>query len=138
MIQMKYTEAGDWMFPSSYYRLKPKKPIVYVAHPVGNLPYGNAWSAAKWIHALTKLDPSRIYVAHWVAEVLAFPDSSGRYHRSYEESLADDEFNLVALKQAASTGRLDAVKGADCRYLPSREALQAYRESKCKREPMSE
>ena len=54
------------------------------------------------------------------------------------ESLADDEFNLVALKQAASTGRLDAVKGADCRYLPSREALQAYRESKCKREPMSE
>ncbi len=54
------------------------------------------------------------------------------------ESLADDEFNLVALKQAASTGRLDAVKGADCRYLSSREALQAYRESKCKREPMSE
>ena len=45
------------------------------------------------------------------------------------ESLADDEFSLVAPKQAVSTGRPDAVKGADGRYRSSREALQPYRES---------
>lgn len=46
------------------------------------------------------------------------------------EALADEEFSLVALKQAAARGRLAAVIGPDGRYRSSREAVAAYRESK--------
>lgn len=46
------------------------------------------------------------------------------------ETLADDEMSLVALKQAATRGRLEAVKGADGRYRSSREAVEKYKASR--------
>lgn len=46
------------------------------------------------------------------------------------EALADEEFSLAALKQAAGRGRLEAIIGADGRYRSSRAALEAYRASK--------
>lgn len=49
------------------------------------------------------------------------------------EALADKEFSLVALKQAATRGRLEAVIGPDGRYRSSRAALDEYRASKYKR-----
>jgi len=49
------------------------------------------------------------------------------------EALVDEEFSLLALKQAASRGRLDAVIGPDGRYRSSRAALDEYRASKYSR-----
>jgi fido (protein-threonine AMPylation protein) len=46
------------------------------------------------------------------------------------ETLAGDEFSLPALRQAASRGRLEAVKGTDGRYLSSKAAIERYRNSK--------
>ena len=66
------------------------KPIVYLAHPVGKTPLANAFNAAKWLRWFITNDPSRIYVAHWIGEVLAFPEETGEAHRDYEASLSDD------------------------------------------------
>ena len=46
------------------------------------------------------------------------------------EALADEEFSLAALKQAAGRGRLEAIIGTDGRYRSSRAAVEAYRTSK--------
>lgn len=49
------------------------------------------------------------------------------------EALVDKEFSLVALKQAAGRGRLEAIIGADGRYRSSRAAVKAYKASKYSR-----
>lgn len=49
-------------------------------------------------------------------------------------SLADDEFSLVALKQAAGRGRLDAIRGSDGQWRSSRAAVEAYRTSRYQRD----
>ena len=49
------------------------------------------------------------------------------------EALVDEEFSLVALKQAATRGRLDAIIGHDGRYRSSRAALEEYKASKYSR-----
>lgn len=46
------------------------------------------------------------------------------------ETLANNEFSLPALRQAASRGRLEAIKGTDGRYLSSKAAIERYRDSK--------
>lgn len=46
------------------------------------------------------------------------------------EALADNEFSLAALKQAAGRGRLEAIIGSDGRYRSSRAAVEAYKASK--------
>lgn len=51
------------------------------------------------------------------------------------EALADDEFSLVALKQAASRGRLEAIIGIDGRFRSSRAAVDEYKASRYKRLP---
>jgi len=50
------------------------------------------------------------------------------------EALADAEFSLAALKQAAGRGRLEAIIGTDGRYRSSRAAVEAYRASKYARD----
>ena len=49
------------------------------------------------------------------------------------EALADVEFSLAALKQAAGRGRLEAIIGNDGRYRSSRAALETYKSSRYKR-----
>jgi Fic family protein len=49
------------------------------------------------------------------------------------EALADEEFSLAALKQAAGRGRLEAIIGNDGRYRSSRAALETYKASRYKR-----
>jgi Fic family protein len=49
------------------------------------------------------------------------------------EALADEEFSLAALKQAAGRGRLEAIIGSDGRYRSSRAAVEAYKASKYSR-----
>ena len=53
-------------------------------------------------------------------------------------SLADKEFTLAALRQAAQRGQLDAVQGSDGIWRSSRRAIDAYREIKNKRRPRTE
>lgn len=50
------------------------RPIIYVAHPVSGDARANALRCTAWVRWLTLHDPTRIYVAPWVAEVLAFED----------------------------------------------------------------
>ena len=66
------------------------KPVFYVAHPVTGDPRGNAYRAIAWIKWLTLNDPSRVYVAPWVAEVLAFADENAD-PSFYARVLADDQ-----------------------------------------------
>jgi hypothetical protein len=68
------------------------KPVVYVAHPVSGHPLTNAVATAEWVRALINLDPSRIYVAPWVAEVLAFPSEvpGESLHHDYNLAIEDD------------------------------------------------
>lgn len=46
------------------------------------------------------------------------------------EALVDEEFSLVALRQAASRGRLQAILAPDGRYRSSRAAVEAYKATK--------
>ncbi|MEV7807959.1 hypothetical protein AB0O28_33925 [Microbispora sp. NPDC088329] len=48
-------------------------------------------------------------------------------------ALADEEFSLAALRQAAQRGRLKAVQGADGIWRSSRKSVEAYRASKHQR-----
>ncbi len=50
-------------------------------------------------------------------------------------SLADKDFSLTALRQAAQRGRLDAIQGPDGAWRSSRIAVTAYRRSKNQRRP---
>lgn len=50
-------------------------------------------------------------------------------------SLANDEFTIAALRQAAQRGRLDAVQGQDGIWRSSRKAVQAYKRTKNQRRP---
>ncbi|HXH36068.1 MAG TPA: Fic family protein [Plantibacter sp.] len=49
------------------------------------------------------------------------------------EALVDAEFSLVALKQAAGRGRLEAIIGSDGRYRSSRAAVDEYKATKYSR-----
>lgn len=48
------------------------KEVFYVAHPVSGFVDANIRNVVAWIKWLTNNDPSRVYIAPWVAEVLAF------------------------------------------------------------------
>lgn len=63
------------------------------------------------------------------------PDIAGNAKYVPLEALANDEFSLVALKQAASRGRLEAIIGSDGRYRSSRAALDEYKASRYLRGP---
>lgn len=72
------------------------KEVWYVAHPVNGDPFVNALRAVAWIRFLTKRDPSRVYIAPWVAEVLAFMghDMGPEF---YDRILSDDEMVVSRL-----------------------------------------
>jgi hypothetical protein len=48
-------------------------------------------------------------------------------------ALADAEFSVAALRQAAQRGRLDAVQSADGLWRSSRAAVDEYRRTKGRR-----
>ncbi len=70
--------------------MRDRKEIFYVAHKVSGDPVANAYKAIEWIRWLTLNHPQRIYVAPWVAEVLAFSgeDIDAAF---YDRVLTDDE-----------------------------------------------
>lgn len=66
----------------------PRKQVFYVAHPVSGDAIGNCMKVVRWVKWLTEHDPTRVYIAPWVAEVLAFPSATPEV---YERALQDDE-----------------------------------------------
>lgn len=50
-------------------------------------------------------------------------------------ALADKDFSVAALRQAAQRGRLDAIQGSDGIWRSSRRAVQAYKRTKHRRRP---
>lgn len=67
------------------------KPIIYVAHPVSGDVQDNCDKVLKWLRWLTEADPSRIYIAPWVGEVLAHLDLDPIPADFYDRVLSDDE-----------------------------------------------
>lgn len=51
------------------------KEVFYVAHPVSGDIDANIANVVSWIEWLTENDPSRIYIAPWVPEVMAFKNN---------------------------------------------------------------
>jgi hypothetical protein len=66
------------------------KEVWYLAHPVSGAPRENAHKAIAWIKYLTLEYPERIFIAPWVAEVLAFADDVVD-PAFYDRVLSDDE-----------------------------------------------
>lgn len=76
----------------------PRKPVLYLAHPVSGDMRGNARRAIDWIRWFHERHPEVIVVAPWVAEVLAFadskPDAAGPCATcpgNFERVIPDDE-----------------------------------------------
>lgn len=69
------------------------KEVWYVAHPVSGDVKGNVANVIQWIRWLTINEPSRVYIAPWVAEVQAFDQDIGGAEPDaafYDRVLADD------------------------------------------------
>lgn len=67
------------------------KKVIYLAHPVSGDVRSNVEKALGWIRWLTKVDPSRVYIAPWIAEVTAFIDQDPVDPEFYDRVLSDDE-----------------------------------------------
>ena len=67
------------------------KQIIYVAHPVSGDVKANCDKVLQWLRWLTAADPSRIYIAPWVGEVLAHLDLDPIPDDFYDRVLSDDE-----------------------------------------------
>lgn len=80
------------------------KPIIYVAHPVTGDVKANCDKVLKWLRFLTEIDPSRIYVAPWVGEVLAHLDLDPIPADFYDRVLSDDEEIVQRLDGILLTG----------------------------------
>lgn len=80
------------------------KPIIYVAHPVSGDVKANCDKVCQWLRWLTQVDPSRIYIAPWVGEVLAHLDLDPIPADFYDRVLSDDEEVVRKLDGIILTG----------------------------------
>lgn len=80
------------------------KPIIYVAHPVTGNVKANCDKVLKWLRWLTEVDPTRIYIAPWVGEVLAHLDLDPIPADFYDRVLSDDEEIVARLDGILLTG----------------------------------
>jgi hypothetical protein len=80
------------------------KSIIYVAHPVTGDVKANCDKVLQWLKWLTKVDPSRIYIAPWVGEVLAHLDQDPIPADFYDRVLSDDEEVVARLDGILLTG----------------------------------
>lgn len=80
------------------------KPIVYVAHPVSGDVRANCDKVIGWLRWLTRVDPSRIYIAPWLGEVLAHVDLDPITPDFYNRVLSDDEEVVARLDGIALFG----------------------------------
>lgn len=98
-----------------------KKKIIYVAHQVRNDEETNLKQIAHFIKTLKVLDPSRIYIAPWVAEVHGFKGTFVS-DELIDRILEDDEAiaaacdGLIIMGPRISSGmqrEIDAVKAVN-------------------------
>ena len=82
------------------------KPLIYVAHPVSGDPIANAHAAAVWVKWFVLADPSRIYIAPWVAEVLGFGEE--KLTPEFYQRVLDDDCDVIR--------RLDGLVGVGGRW----------------------
>ncbi len=81
------------------------KPVVYVAHPVSGQCLVNVYKTVAWIRYLVEADPTRIYHAPWLAQVMAFPDTEGgQNYLPFERCLADDKESLARCDEIILVG----------------------------------
>lgn len=80
------------------------KPIIYVAHPVSGDVKANCDKVIAWLRWLTQADPTRIYIAPWVGEVLAHLDLDPIPADFYDRVLSDDEEVVRRLDGILLTG----------------------------------
>lgn len=80
------------------------KPIIYVAHPVTGDVKANCDKVLKWLRFLTDVDPTRIYIAPWVGEVMAHLDQDPIPADFYDRVLSDDEEVVSRLDGILLTG----------------------------------
>lgn len=69
------------------------KPVIYVAAPVSGDPIANAQRAIRWVKWLIVTDPGRIYIAPWVAEVLAFGED--KLSPAFYQKVLDDDCTVI-------------------------------------------
>ena len=80
------------------------KAIIYVAHPVSGDVKANCDKVLEWLRWLTQVDPSRIYIAPWVGEVLAHLALDPIPADFYDRVLSDDEEVVQRLDGILLTG----------------------------------
>lgn len=97
---------------------------------------------ARYLSALDRADhgdvaPLAELISRSVVENLhrLIPNIAGPARYVPLQSLVNEEFSLVALKQAASRGRLEAVRGSDGQWRSSRAAVETYKSSLYRRSP---
>lgn len=95
---------------------------------------------ARYLSALDRADhgdvaPLAELISRSLVENLhrLIPNIAGPVRYVPLQSLANEEFSLVALKQAAARGRLEAVRGSDGLWRSSRAAVEAYKSSRYRR-----
>jgi hypothetical protein len=71
------------------------KPVIYVAAPVTGDPVGNAQRAIRWVKWFALKDPSRVYVAPWVAEVLGFANEP--MDLQFYQRVLDDDCEVIGV-----------------------------------------
>lgn len=69
------------------------KEVYYVAHPVSGDPIGNAFKTINWIKHFTKRFPQYVFVAPWVAEVLAFANENS--DKTFYDRVLEDDCHVV-------------------------------------------
>lgn len=69
------------------------KPLIYVAAPVTGDPINNAHRAIRWVKWFVLRDPSRVYIAPWVAEVLGFANE--QLEPGFYQRVLDDDCEVV-------------------------------------------
>lgn len=76
--------------------MTPGKPVIYIAAPVTGDPAANAQRAIRWTKWFVNEDPTRVYIAPWVAEVLGFSDEDASAD-FYQRVLDDDCLVIMRL-----------------------------------------
>lgn len=93
-ISVAQAQRAAWGHIADY-RVVPAGPreLIYVAHPVGEQPLMNCFNALQWVRWLTANEPTRVYIAPWIAEVLAHLDVPNIVPGSemWEKVLSNDE-----------------------------------------------
>ena len=70
------------------------KQIIYIAHPVSGDAKANALNCCDWVKWFVENDPTRVYIAPWVAEVLGVGDAI--VNQAFYDRILDDDMTVVA------------------------------------------